>query len=337
MLTQGEAYHAQFDKALEQDPPALAAEPMPSSDEPSSESATRSRGGKRAAPRTGTPAQVELQRYAELLARFEQHPPAQRVTAIRGLGLLANTTPDISPDQAAPIARYLLAAKPDEERQQLESAVSPLRVWKHLRLAIADGLQASRLKPEHLAAVVGPLIGREALDASDRAALKRVVLQDVLDSLGEAETPVLRGSESEQLATTLDDAAAKLTDLFRERLRTLGAASEDWGGADSPARALAKCVALLKLQIKRTAAKGGDLWQEQVTAAQYVAENDLRRTVFWQGLWLDACVERLTRSEPSHRSAAEAIQARATGANALAQLRARELASLQLWLLSRSE
>jgi hypothetical protein len=338
MLAQGEAYHAQFDKALEQEPPVLAAEPMPSSDEPSSEPAARPRAGKRTPPRAGTPAQAELQRYAELLTRFEQHPPAQRVTAIRGLGILANTTPDISPDQAAPIARYLLAAKPDEERQQLETAVGPLRVWKHLRLAIADGLQGSRLKPEHLAAIVGPLIGREALDASDRAALKRVVLQDVLDSLGEAETPVLRGNESEQLATTLDDAAAKLTDLFRERLRTLGAASEELGGTDSPSRSLAKCVARLKTQSKKGAAKGGDLWQEQLAAAEYVAENDLRRTVFWQGLWLETCVERLTRSEPSHRSTAERIQARATeGANALAQLRARELASLQLWLLSRSE
>lgn len=338
MLAQGEANYPQFDKAIEEDEPALPPELMAGSDESSSEppaGTPSAKSAKRDSPRSSTPSQAEVQRYVELLSKFEQHAPAQRVTAIRGLGILTSAVSDITPERAAPIARYLLAAKSDEEQQQLETAIGALRAWKHLRLAIADGLQGSRLKADQLVRMLGSLLGRSTPDVSDRAALKRMLLQDVLDSLGDVEAPAERGSEGERLAALLDDAATKLTDLYRERLRALGAAGEDFAGTDSPSRTLAKCAQ--RLQVKRTNNVTMPVadWSQQLIAVDYVAANDLQRTILMQNIWIDASLAHVPRHDSNRLAMTKATSPEA--ADAIAQLRQRELTSLKIWLLHQAE
>ena len=71
--------------------------------------------------------------------------------------------PNLTPQEAAIVANYVMAEKTAGELGSILDAVEKLRRWPHVRLAIADRLESSKLPDELLAEVASRALGAARL------------------------------------------------------------------------------------------------------------------------------------------------------------------------------
>jgi hypothetical protein len=313
-LAQGEAGYASFDAAIDQ-PAATETAPAEESREPS--------GPPRRAGRALTPSeQRELTRLLDVLASRAPARQVPRESALRALAELAAELPDVPPRAAEALADYLLAAKSTAEFASALPRLAELRRWRHLRLAVADGLTGSKLPASQERQIVAALLDRPPAESVSKAEMRQDLLRDVL---AEAEAAAALRQARPGRGDADDSAAGRLQQTFLLRARLLGAPQT----ASSPAAALELCAAAL--------AEGRDLANEK-QAQRYLASDDLQLTAAWQRIFIELSARRIAHFRPERSAAAERITARTlegqqSFTSVLQQLRDQEQALLELWML----
>lgn len=277
-----------------------------------------------------------LARSIAQLADFEQQPPVARSNALRIVAARVPMAQDLSYEQATIVARYLLAAKEDDELESALGAIEQLRSWKQVRLAVADQLQQSRLKPRQLQTVLEGLMGSLDVAGEDSPAALRVhVLRSVLADLESPAQQHIDPAEGLQ-------AMRQLAEPYRARARVLAVPAHEYQEAASPAavleivvRRFAKGEATTKTS---PAAENRPLVHHELEAVDYLADSDAQRTVLLQRLLIDGLAQRIAIQKPKAQAAAWQIKAALAASDAvekdlLLQLRSGERATLEMGML----
>ncbi len=330
-LAQGEPGFAIYDE-LSRREDAMTVE----KEEPESGAAISSGSGARMPParkRPLTPQEKQaLARSIGQLADFENQPPVVRANALRIVAARVPLASDLTYEQATIVARYLLAAKGDEELESAQGALAQLRTWKQVRLAVADRLGESKLTDPQREQVLAPLLGELALpEGATEAMLRQHLLQGVLADLETGGEAAAAADNKERLP-----AAGALADTYRQRARVLAVPAAEYQAAQSPAAALELVSGVL---FRRALAASGDSsLVHKLEAARYLGGDEPRRTVLMQRLLLDALAQRIAAARPKQAAAAEKIVADLAGADAasgdlLGQLQRGERATLEMGML----
>lgn len=338
-LAQQEPGFPDFDRLLDLTPPSVTAAPS------ETVAPTRPADKPVRAETLAAPDAAKRQKMASYLARltdFEQQNSYQRLSALRGLAQLTEYYPDVRPDQATDIARYLLAHKsdPDEYAKALEPMTALAR-WRYLKLAIADQLSEATLPPATAQQLVSAVLGRPLTfdDGSgwqDR--IRATLLRDVLKEL--SVTPVVAGDGAK--VDMFDRTAELLYEQYSTRAKLLGLLPSTSSATPTPS-------AVLQLLIDRSAGKDvSGLSPDdarfvtelpyRLTAVEYLAAGDVRRTVLLQRIWLRLLVREAAGRRPERANAARQLiagleQQDARADSLLAQLRDGESVILKVWML----
>jgi hypothetical protein len=246
---------------------------------------------------------------------------------------------DITPQQAAKVADYVLAEKNETEMAVVIESLAPLRRWKQLQLAIADGLVRSPLSPDQRRLVAGALLEAHNMPAeNDTNVLRLAIVQGVLDELGSESLPIATGAAGH----TLDRAGELLAETYRTRAKLLSANPVAVAAADSPAKSLALSLDPLMAGLSPIAEEDDAKYLARLpyeaNAWGYYCASDLARTAAINRTLLELTARRAARVRPTQAAAAEQITAELaaaelTAASILVQLRAQEAAALKLWML----
>ena len=330
-LAQGDAGNAVFDASIDELPQLAASEKAEDDrDEPP---------GRRLPPPVNSRDQRAAERWLTLVGTYERQQQVQRESHIRGLAQQADRLADITPPQAAKVAEYVLAEKDESELAVVIESLAPLRRWKHLRLAIADGLARSPLSPDKRRLVTGALVEARNMPAEgDASALRLAIMQGVLDELGSDALPIAGGTAGR----TLDRAEELLAETYRSRAKLMSVAPAAIAAADSPATALAlsldPLIAALAPIAEDADAKYLASLPYEANAWGYYCQSDLARTAAINRTLVELTSRRTARMRPTQARAAEQIvgelsAAELAAANVLVQLREQEAAALKLWML----
>ena len=218
----------------------------------------------------------------------------------------------------------------------MELADNVLR-WRMVRLGLADQIEGSRLREEHLGELIGKALARKVDIKQDgwRQRRRHELLAQVARELETQES--LSGDSN----STADEAADLLTDYYRRIARVQGISATAYSDAPSPSE-------VLRLLIEKSAAdlSGKTLspadrqfieeLPHRLIAVDFLAENDLARTVQFQRLWLRLL--EINRSvEASTNAATESIYEQlladdASATHLLQQVAAGERRLLEFWL-----
>jgi hypothetical protein len=138
-----------------------------------------------------------------------------------------------------------------------------------------------------------------------------------------------------------DAAADALREMYVAEARTAGVPSATYQAAATPSAALRILVEGATARMAATKLRAADTelvagMKHQLAAADYLAENDVRRTVLYQRLWLRLVVAAAARERPEmavdvDRIVSELAEADSRAASAAVQLRDGELARLKVW------
>jgi hypothetical protein len=328
-LAQGDAGYATFDAGMKE-PPALAAPGKASEG-----TGPRATPASARSTKLGASDRRDLERFSTMLGGHARMQPVQRVIALRGLASVGEAAADISPQQAENIAKYLLAAKADDEHAEVVLLVSGIRHWKRLRLAVADFAAHSKLTAAQQERLAAALLGLEVASGSaDAGNLRQTLMESVLADLSESAA----GTGDPQLV--LDEAAELLADIYRQRARLFSIGGPALQSAESPSSALDLSLRPLAESLRGSGDDAAYLanLDHVYRAAQFVGEGNLRRTAAFQRMAVELSARRVIRQRPQHAAAARQIDAESLAAisaadNVLRQLREQEAALLKLWLL----
>ncbi len=234
------------------------------------------------------------------------------------------------PRAAEALADYLLAAKSPAEAANVLPRLAELRRWRHLRLAVADGLAESQLSADHQRQIVAALEGRPPPESGSSAEMRQELLRDVLAE-AEVAAALRQAATSAGRGDSVDAAADKLQQTFSSRAKLLGAPHPAVQAATSPAAALELLLAAL-------ADGGADELAIRQQAARYLAADDLRLTAAWQRIFIELSARRVSQLRPERAAAAERIAAQSLAdqtsfTSVLHQLRDQEQALLEIWML----
>lgn len=324
-LAQGEAGFATFDAGLA-NPPQLA----PASSSADAVLSLSSSGSAKRGPRLTKNQQRDLAQCLDTLDKLGPATQPQREAALRSLTALADETSDISPQQTALLARYLVAEKSAGEQAKALAAIAELRHWKHLRLAVADQFLAAKLPLDQARTIAASLLGHEPDSGYSVAQLRRVLVHGVVEEL------VSASAEDSDLGALLDNASQALAESYRQRAAL-------WSASPGAAAAGQTAGGSLELALRSLAAQANrraqaDRLPHELKAAQYLGTDDLHYTVALQRLLVELSAQRVATSKPqqagaARQIAAQSLAASASAGNVLVQLREQEVALLKLWML----
>jgi hypothetical protein len=330
-LAQGDAGNAVFDASIDE-PPQLAA-PKAAGEEPEPPPA------RRLPPPVSSRDQRAAERWLTLVGNYERQQQVQRESNIRGLAMQAERFTDLTPQQAAKVAEYVLAEKNEAELAVVLEALGLLRRWKHVRLAVADGLARSPLSPDQRRQVAGALVEESNLpEGGDAGALRVAILESVLGDLDVESHP----AAAPQGSGVLDRAGELLADSYRARARLLSVAPAAIAAAESPATSLALSLDPLVSALSPIAdeddAKYLARLPYEANAWGYYCDGDLPRTAAINRALIELTARRVARMRPTQAAAAgqiaaELLAAELSADNVLVQLRHQEAAALKLWIL----
>lgn len=210
---------------------------------------------------------------------------------LKYLATVAPKVPDLPGEHAVRLARYLLAAKSDNEHRAVLTHAHAITRWPNVRLALADQvLQATgnRDRVVELLEIVlgGPLDGSQQREWQQRAYER--LLRDVIRSLGHA------GAVGEGPERWYDDVAEFLRESYAVRARLIGVPIQRTHQA-------ATLAELLQMMIQHQAALQGSASnqaigavqndvEQQLIAIDYISDNDLQHAVLLQRLWLELLI-----------------------------------------------
>jgi hypothetical protein len=328
-LAQGEAGFATFDARLNQPPDSVAKQSaMPEARSITSSGPSRSRALAKGRQR-------DLVRSIDQLGGRGPAGQIERESALRTLVGLAGEAADITPQQAAQIAAYILADKRPEDHEKGVAALGELRRWKRLRLAVADGLPTSKLAAGQQQEIAALIAGRSSTSASSAHELRRLVITDVLHEL-ESEA----GAGSTAAGDIFDKAAESLAAIYGQSAALLGVAQPPDATSASPAHRLEAVLRVLADKTRgRPSPNGSSVnLEHELKAEHYLAGDDLRLAAALMRMIVELTARRVAAQRPAQSAAARQIAAQAAAAYAaagsvLVQLREQEAALLTLWMM----
>ncbi|MCE9528524.1 MAG: hypothetical protein K8R36_20970, partial [Planctomycetales bacterium] len=321
-LSQGESGYPVFDELMS---PKKPMEPV--------EKDAFAEGDKPALPRPRALSNKDKQQVELMIATlraYREHQPIQRTGSVRALAQIAPLVPDLTYEQASAVCRYLLAEKSNDEQQAIQTQMPHFKGWKHLRLALADQVEETKLPAAQIQELVNGLCGDGAFSSSD--SFRRTLLLSVKHDLGTAKSSGGEGSSVPQ-------AAKQLAEYYRTRARLAGVSSAELSAAESPGQVLELIVQVMaKGSGEKKPAVGEAGVAEQLEAARFLGNSDLRRTVLLQRLVIRAAVQRITAIRPRQAESAALVLASletadAKSENILVQLYHGEAATLKLGML----
>ncbi len=283
--------------------------------------------------------QDTFDRYVHELGDWQRVEEPRRASYLRGIAQVAPRLNDIPPSQARSLSIYLLAQKGDGEQRTILENASALK-WKQLRLALADGVERSKLAAEPLRRLVIVFSGQEIPEIeTNRAAARQALLRSVALELSSPTT----GNAQADRANELDRWAGELATLFRERARLLGATPSELENATTASEFLRLC-ALHLAPAGESAIRGsgtqsaGDDSARLIESADSLGQSDAQRTVILQRAMIFRSLADVARRNPEqHASGAKLVDAylhrTATAKSAVTQLRDGEATLLSLWML----
>jgi hypothetical protein len=284
----------------------------------------------------------DLERHLTNLASYRT-PTAMRPNYLRHLARLTDSIDELEPAQGATIARYLLTHKNDDElRQTLEPARQVFR-WKYVGLALADQLADAKLSPVQMQQLLSELLQRDVNleEVNRRDTIRAELLRGVLFDLSSLSASVaLSPGGAPQI---FDRASKELHQLYQTRARAVGVTPGDYKATASPAEAIQLLVAYDAAQLSSGSLRPADeqyltRLPHEVAVVNYLGENDVRRTVLLQRVWLRLLGMGIARRRADCSSQATALltalnQRDVAATDLLAQLKDGEATTLKMWML----
>jgi hypothetical protein len=267
---------------------------------------------------------------------------ATRLASLKRLAEEADGLADLTPEQGAAVARYLLVPKAREEYDEMRYQVSRVGRWNAVRLGLADELAGTRLgtsalQQERILEVVSEVLGREVALAENEAwrrtqeSLSRTLLREVYHSLASADGPAQEGEPS-----------AEMQELYAMQARLLGVPPDDYAGAATPAAVLELMIAhyakrLDQARLRADDKKRLDRLPHDLAVAEYLGENDLARTVLLQRIWARLLAAGAIAQNPGRTAVVEQIlrkldESDRDAQDVLLQLRDGERTLVELWM-----
>jgi hypothetical protein len=264
---------------------------------------------------------------------------ATRIGRLQRLARMAEGVRDVRPHQAEILARYLLAAKSDDEHERMLREVPPLADWKHLRLALADGLNKAKLTRQQLSELLEAILGRRIKfgeDEAGREAVRAELLRDVVADMN------LASEDSVQAYQSYDALRGMLLRLYKTQAQLMGVAPGEasWEGPADVLRSMIEAAAARLL----TRDLGEDVRREvqetghQLTALDYVASDDLQRTLLLERQWMRLLAMDVAQRFPRRAATVDEILQDMTridrqAPSIVTQMRDGQAILLRLWLL----
>jgi len=323
-LSQDELGHTTFDDLQRKGPPTLTDALALPREEPSYE--------------RGRASVTMIEQSLDLLKNRRSSPVA-RVTRLEYLARAAPRYPDVLPRHAQILAYYLFMPKSDIEHNKVLEHVNSIAQWKHVRLALADGVEAATLRPDQLQSLLAEILGRDVTgDAGEvnRKAARSRLLDSVLTELNAAAT------RSSSQTRSYDGLQSRLRELYGIQSRLLVAAAD--GSAGSPPsnvlRALIQGYVAKRIATAREPAVRQELERlpHELAAVEYVAANELQLMILLERQWIRVLAHAVSERFPERQSEVDRIWDALVVADRAAdhiavQLRDGQAAMVQLWLL----
>lgn len=322
-LTRGEPGFALFDAGLE-NPPQIS---------PDKPGLGHSSSLPRPIGRALTKAQQrDVSRAVETLGKTGFSARADRESALKDVAEIAGETADIITERAEPIATYLLSEKSLEEHTRVLTVAAQLRRWKHLRLALADGLAKASLPLDRQRELIAAISSRD-VTSSTTDDMRRVLLSGVLTEL---ESSAAGSASASTDGDSLDKAQEIMTETFRQRAALLNASPMAVSAARDPAAAIQQSLAALAAgkPIARLAAR----LPLEMRAVRYLASTNLHEVVGLERMFAELSAAHIAATRPQQAGAARRIASEHKNASdqstsIVLQLRNQEATILKLWLL----
>lgn len=277
------------------------------------------------------------------IARYRTLPASERKIVLRYLAATADRVADIAPEQGLVVARYLLGGyKAPREDEEIIDIARPLLRWKAVKLGIADELADTKMTLDNVERLLHAALNREVRVTDDpqwREKWRLALLTSVRDELEMSGSMIVTPEETK----LYDRGADALRDMYIAEARTAGVPSATYQAAATPSAALRILVEGAAARMAGVKLRSGDAelvagMKHQLAAADYMAENDVRRTVLYQRLWLRLVSAAAAREKPElasdvDRIASELGEQDGKAKSAIEQLRDGELARLRVWAL----
>jgi hypothetical protein len=261
-----------------------------------------------------------------------------RIDRLAYLARSAHRFSDIPPRYGETLAAYLLRLKTDAEHAKVLEYASAVARWKHLRLALADGIMSATLRPEQLQGLLSEILGRDVTIGEGTPGREEARSRLLESVFAELNASAVRSAGSYQ---QYDALRTQLRTLYGVQNQLLGAAAESdsWTTPAQAVRAMTEGYAA------QLAAEAGDADAKRqleriphdLVAAEYVANDDLGLTVLMERQWIEVlaqavCQRRPTRKTEVTRILADLVTADREAAHIVEQLRGGQVAMVQLWL-----
>jgi len=265
-----------------------------------------------------------------------------RIASLERLARVAGGSGELTPEQGAAVARYLLRPKRSEEYERMLDHVDQIGRWKHVRLGLADDLPVlgtfdiSPLQQKRVVEVISTVLGREIAPAEDepwtqtQSSLRHMLLRHVYDSLRTAN------------ARDDDGPEAQIHRLYTTQAKLLGVPPDEYLAATTSAEVLRRMVlhyaaGLPRQGLGREDAKYLDRLPHELAAADYLGQNPLARTVLIERIWARLVAIGAVQENPTRTARVEKLlrglsRSDRDATHVLAQLYDGQRTLVQLWM-----
>lgn len=284
-----------------------------------------------------TPPKSSRPRLDPILDRLQSQNPPRRIPALQQLKEVLPALHDLTPEEAAQLAKYLVRRRSGAESEMVHELVEHLTRFVQLRIALADAVADAKLRDAGVEEMLTHFTNRK-VDSPDLEVWKKVTQQELLKGAVQQ-----LGPGGEASAASADLASAALFSLYVEQARLLSVPADAYAKSNLPS-------AILRLLIQNQAGLlSGQVTDpadqafltnvpHEITAAEYLGASDLQLTVSLQRIWVRLLALEVARRQPERRDRSRAILTQMfdrdrSARHVAEQIRDGELAILQTWLL----
>jgi hypothetical protein len=248
----------------------------------------------------------------------------------------ANGVSDISLRPAYKLSEYLLTMRPKAEHEVILQHIKALAGWPHVRMGLADQLDAATAPPEQLAQRLSAVLEQQMQpekDAAWRQKARVALLKGVADELPR--------SAVASRTPRLDVVAESLRQLWQEQAKLWGLDSSQYDAAPTPGQTLRIVVEHVAQRLSGKELRPADrAWvgglTHELAAIDYLRRNDLQLTALLQRTYLKLLATDLASRRPQTALDADKVISDLRGLDSkttavLVQLRDGEAALLKLW------
>jgi hypothetical protein len=274
---------------------------------------------------------------AELAKLHDKYPETIRVAAFQAIvaGLPEDLTHnDIGARDAQSVARFLLTIKTKKEVDAILPKVAPLARSRNMLLALADRVDQSDADQKASEAIIGALVKQPLQPGKDDTwalRCRKLLLVEVIALPGKRKNAATETAEI-------------MRNLYKEQGILLGMPEASFKDLTRTAQVMERVInhladELAKQSLTREAKDSIDQARRDLLVAQFIAANDLDRTVLLQRVWIHLLSVHLAQQCPQRAKEMRQVQQQfsaTTGeaANVFVQLRGGEEKILALWMLA---